>query len=400
MKRLLKLTEGLLGVLLLVGLVFSLNSLFQAQVTQSDVAVPTQIAESNPAVASTTAPALTWEMATLDQIRFGEPRVVFTNTGLIKIHDWLPDNRRLLLEVEDPKRQDPAIHYRIVTLDLPTGEITEYGRRRDWDASPVWLEKARGVAFTIWNTWAGESPQVHLGFAGGQVRVLDRHAYASLAADPQTGNLFYLKQEDPTNTLQVVDVAQGLTVASPLRQDNLPWGELRVDPTGQWLASFRGRLSHAPLHLANRHKTNVTRVEFDSWWPLDGTWSPDGRRLALVLGNGDMLISISKLALLNPETLKWQFINLPAQFITELEWGPSSRFLLVRGVPLGFTPADPYEFWLVDVMLGTFKKVSYFPPNTFPEYPFMAWSRTGQLAWLKGVNGGFQLVTTQVSAGR
>lgn len=80
------------------------------------------------------APPPEWTDATLDQIRFGEPRVVLTDTHLIKVIAWLPDNQRLLLELGT---DEPVVNFRIVTLDVVTGESVEYGRRPEREIPPI-----------------------------------------------------------------------------------------------------------------------------------------------------------------------------------------------------------------------------------------------------------------------
>jgi len=377
---------GLVGLTLLIALVLALNFVFQAQVTQTGAAPP-----------PTSAMADMWKNATLDTIQFGEPRAVFTYTAGIKIYDWLPDNRRLLVELEDPITQNPNARYRVVTLDVETGQLVEYGRRMDWsERTPVWLEKVPGVAFVTWNTWTGESPKVLLGMAGGHMRILDEHANATLAVDPRTGYLLYLKPETPQQPLWAVDVVSGRMVESPLMQANFPDGQLRIDPTGQWLVSMGDYFNRAPLYLANRNKGQINKIEFKSWRALDAIWSPHGNNLALILGTGDGLLTQSQIALLNPENLEWHFINLPTQFVIEVDWGPSERYFLVRGVPLEHEISTPHKLWLVDTTSGGWKETSNFPPIIHPESIFMAWSKTGQVAFLRG----HQIMVTQALLGR
>ncbi len=108
--------------------------------------------------------------------------------------------------------------------------------------------------------------------------------------------------------------------------------------------------------MADQQTDTVTDIEFANNannesrppWAIDAAWSGNGKILALVLGYGDRILSSSSLALLNPKTLRWRSLSLPAQFITEVEWAPGNRFLLARGVPKGLDLADPYAFWLVD----------------------------------------------------
>jgi hypothetical protein len=151
MKQVWQLIGSLIGVLLLITLVLVLNALFQAQVTQTGSApppTPTSQAKVTPSPTSLSNDA--WKTATLDKIQFGDPRVVLTHQGAVKIHTWLPDDRRLLLELLDPTAgEDVARGYRIVTLDVDTGQVVEYGRRDNGVAKPVWLDRTSNVAFVL-----------------------------------------------------------------------------------------------------------------------------------------------------------------------------------------------------------------------------------------------------------
>jgi len=134
---------------------------------------------------------------------------------------------------------------------------------------------------------------------------------------------------------------------------------------------------------------------------MDGGWSPDGKVLALILGKGnppENLLRISKLALFDTTSGNIRFIDLPAQFVDELDWGPKGRFVLAKGATPGPNWDNPDDFWLVDVTTGKWKVVSHFPSTHFSGNTFMAWSESGRLAWLRGVQGGLQVVITQASA--
>ena len=387
MKQIQRIAGGLMTLLLLFGAGWFLIDLLQSRTEiepAQQPAMTSEVVRAVPTPISTS--TLDWETATLDQIQFGEPKVVFTHNDHIRIYDWLPDNRRLLLEIGDPKKTDVeevGERYRIVTLDVETGEIVEYGRRPNLPHPPVWLETVDGVGFLYWNAWKGETPEVRLGFSDGKMETVS-YGETQLAVEPKQKTLLMLKAETTGNRLQMVDVTQPKPTPSPVNTIDLPWGKLRVDPTGRWYASFWGGLSKKPLYLANRDEGTVTKIDFTPWWPIDAAWSPDGDKIALILGTGDMLLSKSKLAMLELKTIKWHFIDLPAQFVTGIEWAPK-RYLLAKGTPAGsIEMSDFHKFWLVDTTNGNFRETDYFTPTMVTEDIFWSWSDKGDLTWLDG----------------
>jgi len=299
-------------------------------------------------------------------------------------------------------------HYRIVTLDVETGQVVEYGRRSDDDSPPVWVDAVQGVAFFYWNSLRGEAPEIRLGLRDGSIQTIAREV-GPPKVQPSTGRLFYFQREPSDNPLRMFDPAQ------PRAEPRVPWPSIKlplgrpiIDPTGRSMAILLG----TDLPLLNMQNGQVRTYPFPDqpqlpellpWWAMDGGWSPDGKVLALILGKGnppENLLRISKLALFDTTSGNIRFIDLPAQFVMELDWDPSSRFILARGVPSGGSMADTNVFWLVDATRGAYKESSYFPATLFPRYPFMAWSRKGQLAWIRGSNNGLQIVITQISPGR
>lgn len=388
MKQIQRVMGGLLTLLLVFGTGWFLIGVVQNRTEAKPAQQPAMTPEIARAVSTplpVATPAPDWETATLDQIQFGKPKVVFSHNDNIRIYDWLPDNRRLLLEIGDPTKTDVenlAERYRIVTLDVETGEIVEYGRRPGRDVYPVWVEAVQGVAYDFYDHWHGKLPEIRLGLGEKRIRVVAQ-SNAYLGVDPRTDDLLYLERGKSQNALYAVDTKQNRTV-SILSVRDLPGGQLRIDPAGRWLASFPGRLSKKPLYLADRDRGTVTKIDFSPWWPIDAAWNSNSDKIALVLGTGDRLLSKSRLAILEIGTMKWHFIDLPAQFVTGIEWAPK-RYLLAKGTPADSTEMSGFhKFWLVDTTNGDFRETDYFTPTMVTENIFWSWSNKGDLAWLDG----------------
>lgn len=389
-----------LGLAALAIFIAALNWLFQAQTLNplpNETLDALGISSGTPTAETS---AADWENAALDQIQFGEPRVAFTHGAGIKLYSWLPDNRRLLVELEDPKEKDPAKRYIVATVNVETGELLEYGHRRDFsDRPPVWVENVQGIAYPTWNTWQQEPPRILLGLSGNRVQVVDEHANAYLAPDPRTGNFLYLEMETPDQPVHLFSATENRELFIQPAIAQLPYRFLRTDAKGRWIASLNGfdeSGSANKVVYVDRESGQVSQVELDAKWVLDGAWSPNARHLALTLGNGSQWLSESRLVILNPQSQKVRNLNLPTLLFPELDWGPSSRHLLVRQVPLGSEPSQPHRLLLIDIKDGKMKRVPLFEGTIHPEPIYIAWSANGLVAWLKGNN----IMITQASPAR
>lgn len=417
MKRLLPIFQVGLGILALIFLVIVLNMLFQSRVAETAARrTPTDVAanatrrptrEGKPTPKPTKTQKITWKNTTLKQIHFSDPILAFTNSQRIKIYQWLPDNRRLLLEIEQLNPKDPNQPFQIVTLDTQSSEIVEYGQREDSDFPPVWIQETNQVAYLSNRSWLKESPKLILGSVGNQSKIIDE-GHASLGIDSVTGGLLYLKRETPNEVIHLYDSSQESLISAPFASPDFSWGQLFVDPKGNWLASLLGHLSTGPLNLVNRSEDNTKVVDFNTMklrtgqaWPINAAWSPNGKYLALILASGsNNQVNSSDLVLYSPKTQKTKLVDLPMDYLSELEWGPNNRFLFVRGAIKGLDDLQS-GFWLVDTKKGTENRVANFPNAIFAgNYPFMTWSSDGQLAWLNVSNGETQIFVTQISPGR
>jgi len=361
-------------------------------------------ATPSPPVPWPTAPPYTpppgWTNVTLDRIHSGEPTVVLTHTALIKVIEWLPDSQRLLLELGTGEF---PLTNRIITLDVVTGGVVEYGRRLDRDIAPVWVEQAQGVVFDFWIP--DSPPELRFGRAVGQVRILDQ-ADAYPAVHRPSGRVLYV----PIGaTLQAREVASGQAVPPPFQAELLPFGVLRADPQGRWLVSLWRRLERqGVVYLADMSQGTMRQIElsdprqpYSEWWSREAVWSPDGQRLAVIMGWWWNRLRASKVAILEPESGNWHWLNLPSQFVDEVDWAPDGRHLLVKA---GYeydaqSQPLPNAFWLVDATTGDFH-----PFNLFSlQYPssgnyFMAWSSDGKrLAWVRGIPGGLGVLVSDVT---
>jgi len=388
----------------------------EATTTPTTVMVPTGTALTSPTPVTVVAPteaALpepTTSLPGLDDYVFSKPQVVLTYTlGGTKLIDWLPDSRRLLLEL---KTGDPVLHNRIVTLDVETGEIVEYGRRPDIDIKPVWVEKYQGVAYSFLKLT--EASELRFGRPGGQTIILDTD-YFPVTVDPKTGRIFYQKLI-PGTPLRAIDPSENAMSIIPFDTISLPMGIPLIDPTGKHLAV----LGRNELPVLDLEQEQVYIYDFGAlsqepglfWWAEDGAWNSTGQTLALRLTATEDSMSMyyveDRLAILDVTTGELRAFGLPSRWLDEIDWVPDGHHLLVKAS----YESDPNEedpekadqpnlFWFVDTPTENYQAFDLFAVD----YPtsgqfFMAWSPDGKrLAWLHRTSGGGGVFMSEVRSG-
>ncbi len=440
MKRLSSLFGTLLGLLALAALVMVLVTTRQtlpkgpqpaSQGLQSPIQPPTPPrATPTPPPATPTPPRATptpalpvvpwpiappytpppgWTHITLDQIEFGDPTVVFTTTRPLKILQWLPDNRRLLLEfgVGDAD---------IVTLDTTRGEVTYYASRPENDLAPVWVNKVNGIVYQFCPS--NRPCEVRFVRAGQKPRTLSQGG-TRLAVHQPSGRVLVAGPQTP---LLAVDLVEGRRVAPPVLLTPAPerapffigrWSDyVSVDPRGRWLAHIWGNVDGVHIDITNittgrAHPVRIWDEEMEmlsgeggfKWRPGASVWSPGGRYLAVIVEGWVNLLMTSKIAVIEPESGTWHWLDIPSRFVDEIDWAPDERHMLVKA---GHERDDngnmmPNAFWLIDTETTNVRRFNSFRIK----YPtsggaFMAWSPNGmKIAWIRNVSRGIGILTAR-----
>lgn len=411
MKRFFPILQLGLGALGLFVLVMLLMGLFQSSVTETaaqNTPATEATREGRATPKPTKKPKVAWADATLEHVKFRKARTILKLNGQIKIWSWLPDNRRLLVELEDPESKKVTTRFRVVTLDVKTGEIVDYGQRREVGPAPVWIEKTSSVMY-VWDTFPPGKGEIRLGQAGGQFQTM-ANGYAQLGVQPYTRNIYYLLVGAVPNALRLTRAGQPeLAPQIPFSQLPLPWGLPKIDPQGQRLVIIGSPDFHI-LNLENGELQTYPVAEEKSSElspvsAMKGVWNPNGTTLAVALGannnNGPGSGSIfSQLALFDPTTGKVQDLKLPTHWVHEFEWSPKGRFILAKGGDPETRELYPNTFWLVDPKDGAFRQLKYFPPVSDTTDTSMAWNAKGKLAWVQNVPEGLGIAITQVKPRR
>jgi Tol biopolymer transport system component len=161
------------------------------------------------------------------------------------------------------------------------------------------------------------------------------------------------------------------------------------------------------VYLADMSQGTVRPIElsdprqpYSEWWSNEAAWSPDGQRLAVIMGWWWNRLRASKVVILEPESGNWHWLDLPSQFVDEIAWAPDGRHLLVKaGYEYAQSQPLPNAFWFIDATTGDFQPINLFAL----QYPssgdyFMAWSSDGKrLAWVRGIPGGLGVFVSDVT---
>ena len=442
MRRILKLFASLLGLLALAALVMVLVTTFRelrgepqaaSQLFQSPIQSPTppratptppQATPTPPRATPTpelpvvpwpTAPPYTpppgWVNVTLDQIQFGQPTVVFTSTQLIKIIQWLPDNRRLLLELG-------VGNARMITLDTTSGDVAEYAYRPENDIAPVWVDKANGIAYQFCPS--NRPCEVRFTRAAQEPRTLAEGG-TRLAVHHPTGRILV---SGPRTPLLAIDPLHARRVAPPVVIPRAPerapffvgrWSDyVSVDPRGRWLAHVWGDQNGIHVDVVDIGGRGLRTVRIWDrememlsgeggfrWRPGATVWSPGGRYMAVIMEGWVNLLMVSRVAIVDPENGTWRWLDLPSRFVDEVDWAPDGRHMLIVGADLA-TGEHMNTLWVVDTMSGNYRR-----PNELPQGGMLvpgwsiAWAQNGKLlAIFGGIPNANAVLVTKVSISR
>jgi WD40 repeat protein len=235
-----------------------------------------------------------------------------TGSGRQPLLTWGPDGRRLL-------SQDHDIH---ILWDTARGkkicELPHGLARLDWRPKSPWLAYQDGGAVRLWDSATGQELLSLPGLAR-DVLVFSREPNGDrLACGNRTGAINLWRMEKGPDAVRSIPIPPGLS--SPVAAGS---------PDGRRLAlagaenSFPVRNAVRVLALATGRVTQSLGEQGSI--PGQSTWSPDGRRLAALVGIGEIRIwdvATGKVARQLRGRWKWA---------GRLLWSPDSRRLALTG---------------------------------------------------------------------
>ena len=303
-----------------------------------------------------------WEEVSPEQIRFGEPRIVLTDSFGFHIVGWISSDEVLILRDTKPGGHGEAIEI----FNAKTGEVRRLVEGRTW-GKPLWSPWAKAVAYLLYNE---EEKTMELVWhpIDGKAEVIGSGAYQPVVLAPEgKGAMAYSPEKGRLVGKVMSPSEKGIELAfSSFAPPGSGCGwkyDTAVSPDGEWQAVYN--CEH--FLLMDTGKGVIKEIDLGKeWglprWALEAQWSPDGKKLAIIATAGYLPNTVRFLLLLNPQTNELSEIPVPPEFVDEVSWAPGSRILLTKGskgiIPPGFGLPGTM---LVDVEALEQREVPLFP---------------------------------------
>lgn len=361
-----KISKLVLGL----GLLLILGTLMIVTINRSDLVGLAAEVVATPALSPAPTLSLAWQNATLDQIHFGEPKVVLTDTMGLRIVGWISNAEVLIQRDTVPGRNGSAIE----VFNVETQEVRRLTEGKIW-GKPIWSSRERAIAYLLYDNDREMTSLVWQTLDGQPVKILDGAVQPIVLSPDGRGAMAYstatrdlrgkvctpLEREDIK-----VDFAR---FAPPARNLRCGWKyDTAVSPDGKWQVIYN--CEH--FLLVNSEDATIKKLDLGTEviegrpfprWALDAQWSQDGRQLAIAVTFGDFLPRVTQLIVLNPWIEEIREIERPSVplVFSEVDWAPGERYFLVFGSKATGEGAYSPKMWLVDVATGNMRDLALFP---------------------------------------
>jgi hypothetical protein len=318
-----------------------------------------------PAPSPTPTLSLAWQNATLDQIHFGEPKVVLTDTLGLRIVGWISDTEVLI-------RRDRGNGSAIELFNVETQTVRRLAKGRIW-GRPIWSSQEEAVAYLLYDEGRKMTSLVWQTLDGQPVRVLEGAVQPIVLSPDGRGAMAYsTTTEDLRGKAFALQAGEDIRVdfarfAPPARNLGCGWKyDTVISPGGKWQVVYN--CEH--FLLVNSERGTIRKIDLGTEviegrfprWALDAQWSQDGQQLAVVYTFGDSLPRITGLLILDPWEERVRKIERPPGLLfSEVDWAPEGRHLLVSGLEVRGEGTFLPRMWLVDVKTGRIRDLDLFP---------------------------------------
>lgn len=315
---------------------------------------------------------------------FSEPKIVATNNVGFSIAEWLPDSQRLLVSEGD------GAFGTISTLDVTTGEMVEYARRRDISGFPIWLDDIQGIMFVDATT---EGWELQISDGKDLITLANELASVTITKDPTSERVAIVSSSEP-GALMTVDATGQADLMTPIErneetkripQSSTDGYHLAWSPNRIWLAQYKAD----SLYLVNTQTQGICSFDLGDYGEAGrgqmfyAQWSPDGRYLSMAIKRQN---STPELNILDIDSMELSILSLPLdaetwppESIGRSAWSPDSQMILLQtgkyDNDMGRTRA---KLLLIDVQTHTY--IIALPDYTFlPGVGKVTWSPDGSM---------------------
>ncbi|GEM_PF-1140800 len=309
-----------------------------------------------------------WESATLDQIRFGEPKVVLTGTLGFRIMGWISNEEVLIRRAIKPGGRGSAFE----VFNVETKEVRRLAEGA-FPGNPVWNHIRRALIYLEYDETRKQSDLIWQSLDTGEKQKLASDVVLPIVlVGGGKGAVAYDIGEKALRGRLVGPLAEERRI--PFGQYAMriptPYGweyKTAVSPDGEWqvvyncehfllLDTKEGEIREIDLGTEGPGGKGLPR------WAMDAQWSPDGRQVAIASTFGDFLPRPTQLLILDPWGENVREIKRPPGLIfSEVDWAPDGRHLLISGSEaIGDRKFLP-RMWLVDVKMERMRNLDFFP---------------------------------------
>lgn len=358
-----KISKLVLGLALLL----ILGTLMVATISRSDLVGLAAEVVVTPALSPTPTLSLIWKNATLDQIHFGEPKVVLTDTLGLRIVGWISNAEVLIQRDTVPGGNGNAIE----VFNVETQEVRRLTEGKIW-GKPIWSSREGAIAYLLYDNDREMTSLVWQTLDGQPVKILDGAVQPIVLSPDGRGAMAYSTTGDLRGKVFAPQAGEEIRVdfarfAPPARNLGCGWKyDTAVSPDGKWQVIYN--CEH--FLLVNSDGGTIKELDLGTEvvegrpfprWALDAQWSQDGRQLAVASTFGDFLPRITQLLVLDPWGEKVREIERPPGILfSEVDWAPEGRYLLVSGLEAMGEGTFLPRMWLVDIEVGRIRKLDSF----------------------------------------
>jgi WD40 repeat protein len=325
-----------------------------------------------------------WENITLDQIRFGEPKVVLTDTLGFRILGWISNEEVLIRRAIKPGGRGSAFE----VFNVGTKEVRRLAEGA-FPGNPVWNPARRALVYLEYDETRKQSDLIWQSLDTGERKKLASNVVLPIVlVEEGKGALAYDVKEKVLRGRLVTPSAEARRI--PFGQYAMriptPYGweyKTAVSPDGKWQVVYNcehfllmdtkgGVIKELDLGTERPGGKGLPR------WAMDAQWSPDGKKLAIIATRGNLPSTVWFLLLMNPQTGALQEVSLSRPFVVyEVQWSPNGRFLLASGAIDYKEGVAIIEHRLIDLSIGQERKLHLFPSDPTRGSSF-AWSPDGK----------------------
>ncbi len=282
-------------------------------------------------------PAPSLKVVSLDAFVFATPRVILTSAHAIALWQYLPDASHVLAS----RLSASGLGEQIVVFDLLSGLSTVYAERRSSAGKPLWLPVQKSVAFT------DSTPPDYIrmlriasGEKAASQTIITGLASPVLSLSPDSQSIIYTAQmpSGKAQMLRRVSLANSRNTHSAITSipdhENAGWtftDAWRND--GNYVVLY----GQPGTYLIDARTNDMCEIDMEhdgasKAWPYRVQWSPDGRRLAMLLTRDDGT-QPGNLVILHLADGALRSIDLSEQEFTGMVWHPQGAALLATARP-------------------------------------------------------------------